>query len=261
MSKSIMELGIDGRVAIITGAGKGIGRETSIQLAKMGAKVALVGKSMESIAKVEKEIKEFSNDVIALECDVGSEAAVNEAVKKVIDAYGKVDILVNNAGVEVDRPHSMTGPDLMMVASIEQYHKVIDTNLIGHYNFMRACIPHMVRQQYGRIVNISSVTGFNGGAASPAYVASKAGIIVQTKCFARTYGPDNILINGIAPGMVDTPMHAEASREEFDFVASRTPLKRVAQPADIARVVLFLAQEDLFMTGETLAPDGGSTMR
>ena len=261
MSKSLLELGIDGRVAIVTGAGKGIGRETSIQLAKMGAKVALVGKSMDSISKVEKEIKEFSNDVIALQCDVGSEDAVNETVREVADAFGRIEILVNNAGVEVDRPHNMAGAELMMVASIDQYHKVIDTNLIGHYNFMRACIPYMVKQQYGRIVNISSVTGFNGGAASPAYVASKAGIIVQTKSFARAYGPDNILINGIAPGMVDTPMHAEATREEFEFVAAKTPLKRVAQPVDIARVVLFLAQEDLFMTGETLAPDGGSTMR
>ena len=261
MSRSLLELGIDGRVAIVTGAGKGIGRETSIQLAKMGAKVALIGKSMESISKVEKEIKEFSDDVIALECDVGSDDIVNETVKKVADTFGRIDILVNNAGVEVDRPHNLTGADLMMVASIEQYHKVIDTNLIGHYNFMRACIPYMVEQKYGRIVNISSVTAFNGGAASPAYVASKAGIVVQTKCFARTYGPDNILINGIAPGMVDTPMHAEASSEEFEFVASMTPLRRVAQPIDIARVALFLAQENLFMTGETLAPDGGSTMR
>ena len=261
MSKSLMELGIDGKVAIVTGAGKGIGRETSIQLARMGAKVALVGRAMDSISMVEKEIKEFSNDVIALECDVGAESVVNETVKKVMESYGRIDILVNNAGVEVDRQHDLAGAALAMVASIDDYYRVINTNLIGHYNFMRACIPCMVEQKYGRIVNVSSVTAFGGQAATPAYVASKAGIIAQTKSFARAFGSDNILINGVAPGMVDTPMHADATKEQFEFAANKTPLKRVAQPIDIARVILFLAQENLFMTGETLIPDGGSTMR
>ena len=260
MSKSLVEYGIDGRIAIVTGAGSGVGRETAIQLAKMGAKVALVGRRMESISKVEKEIKEFSNDVIALECNVGSEEAVNATVKTVADKYGRIDILVNNAGIEADREEGQMGGDLLMTTSIEQYHKLLDTNLIGHYNFMRACIPHMVERKYGRIVNISSVTAFNGGVGTAAYVASKAGSIVQTKSFARQFGPDNILVNCIAPGMVDTPMHDLTPKENFAFVAERTPLKRVAQPIDIARVVLFLAQENLFMTGETLVPDGGSTM-
>ena len=260
MSKSLVEYGIDGRVAIVTGAGKGIGRETSIQLAKMGAKVALVGRSLASVGLVEKEIKAFSSDVISIECDVSCENSVNEAVKKVIDAYGRVDILVNNAGVEAEMEEGQMGGDILMTTPVEQYHKVIDTNLISHYCFMRECIPHMVKQEYGRIVNVSSVTAFSGAVGTAAYVASKAGSIVQTKSFAQKFGPHNILVNCVAPGMVDTPMHLKTPKENFAFVADRTPLKRIAQPIDIARVILFLAQENLFMTGETLVPDGGSTM-
>ena len=261
MSKSLVEYGIDGKVAIVTGAGSGVGRETAIQLAKMGAKVALVGRGIESISKVEKEIKEFSYDVIAIKCDVGMETEVDEAVKKITDTFGRIDILVNNAGIEADREEGLMGGDILMATPIEQYHRVIDTNLIGHYNFMKACIPGMAERKYGRIINVSSVTAFGGGVGTAAYVASKAGSIVQTKAFARKFGPDNILINTVAPGMFDTPMHATTPRKEFEMVEKMSVLRRVAQPIDIARIILFLAQENLFMTGETLCDGGGGMSR
>ena len=260
MSKSLVEYGIDGKIAIVTGAGSGIGRETATQLAKMGASVVLVGRRLETVSKVDDEIKKLGGDVYCLECNVGDEQAVKSVVKKVIEKYGKIDILINNAGIEADREEGLMGGDILMTTPLEQYHKVIDTNLIGHYNFMKECIPHMQKQKYGRIVNVSSVTAFGGGVGSAAYVASKAGSIVQTKSFARVFGPDNILINSVAPGMVDTPMHTTTPKDQYEIVASRTPLQRVAMPIDIARVILFLAQENLFMTGETLVPDGGSTM-
>ena len=125
---------------------------------------------------------------------------------------------------------------------------------------MRACIPHMVKRKYGRIINVSSVTAFGGNVGSAAYVASKAGSIVQTKAFAREFGSDNITINNVAPGMVDTPMHDMTPREFFKYAADGCALKRIAQPIDIARIILFLAQENLFMTGETLVSDGGGSM-
>ena len=261
MSKSLVEYGIDGRAAIVTGAGSGIGRETAIQLAKMGAKVALFGRRLSTLSEVEKEIKAFSSDVIVIECNVGEEDSVNKAVKQVADAFGRIDILVNNAGIEADREAGQMGGDMFMTTPLEQYHKVLDTNLIGHYNTMRACIPYMVEKQYGRIVNVSSVTAFSGGVGTAAYVASKAGSIVQTKAFARKFGHDGITVNCVAPGMVDTPMHDTTPREMFDVVAKGSIFGRVGQPIDIARIILFLAQENLFMTGETLCDNGGGMGR
>ena len=261
MSRSLVEYGIDGKAAIVTGAGSGVGRETAIQLSKMGAKVALVGRGTGSISKVEKEIKEYWSDVIALKCDVGAENEVNETVEKIVAAFGRVDILVNNAGIEADRDEGQMGADILMNTPIDQYHRVLDTNLIGHYNFMKACIPGMVERKYGRIVNVSSVTAFSGGVGTAAYVASKAGSIVQTKTFARAFGPDNVLINCVAPGMVDTPMHTTTPREMFEAVERSSVLRRVAQPIDIVRIILFLLQENLFMTGETLCDGGGGMTR
>ena len=261
MSKSLVEYGIDGRAAIVTGAGSGIGRETAVQLAKMGAKVALFGRRLSALSEVEKEIKAFSNDVISIECNVGSEDDVNKAVKQVFDTFGRIDILVNNAGIEADREVGQMGGDMFLTTPIEQYHKVLDTNLIGHYNTMRACYPHMQKEHYGRIVNVSSVTAFSGGVGTAAYVASKAGSIVQTKAFARKFGPDGITVNCVAPGMVETPMHTTTPKEHFAMAAKGSLFGRVAQPLDIARIILFLAQENLFMTGETLCDNGGGMGR
>ncbi len=257
----MVDYGISGKIAAVTGAGKGIGRETAIQLARQGAAVVLIGRSMASIGRVEKEIREFSDKVCAIECNVAEEARVFKTVDEIIEKFGRLDILVNNAGIEADREPGQMGGDLLTTTSMEQYHKVLDTNLIAHYNFMRAAIPHMQKNRYGRIVNVSSVTAFGGGVGTAAYVASKAGSIVQTKSFARQFGPDNIIINNVAPGMIDTPMHSMTPREHFDMVAKMSPLRRVGQPIDVAKVILFLAQEELYMTGETIAVDGGGSMR
>lgn len=257
----MIDYGIGGKIALVTGAGKGIGRETAIQLAKQGAAVALVGRSSEPLKAVEKEIRAFSPHVLAIKCDVASESDVRAAVQQVIDKFGRIDILVNNAGIEVDREPGQMGGDLLMNTSLEQYRRVLDTNLIGHYNFLRTVIPHMQENRFGRIVNVSSVTAFNGGVGSAAYVASKAGIIVQTKSFARRFGPDNIIINNVCPGMIDTPMHELTPKGEFETVAKMLPLRRVGKPIDVAKLILFLVQEDLYMTGETISVDGGGSMR
>ncbi len=257
----MIDYGISGKIAAVTGAGKGIGRETSVQLARQGATVILIGRGIASIGEVEKEIREFSASVCTMVCDVGDETSVFNTVNEIIKKYGRIDIMVNNAGIEADREPGQMGGDILMKTSIEQYHRVLDTNLIGHYNFMRAVIPHMQKNKFGRIVNVSSVTAYNGGVGSAAYVASKAGSIVQTKAFARQFGPDNIIINTVCPGMIDTPMHATTPKENFDMVARMSPLRRVGQPVDVAKLILFLAQEKLYMTGETISVDGGGTMR
>ena len=199
--------------------------------------------------------------MLAVCCDVAVPVEVQAAVKQAIDHFGRIDILVNNAGIEVEVEPGQMGGDLLMNTSLEQYRRVLDTNLIGHYNFLTAVIPLMQKQKFGRIVNVSSVTAFNGGVGSAAYVASKAGIIVQTKSFARKFGPDNIIINTVCPGMIDTPMHKATPKEEFELVAKMNPLRRVGKPSDVAKLILFLVQEDLYMTGETIAVDGGGSMR
>ncbi|HHX74807.1 MAG TPA: SDR family oxidoreductase [Firmicutes bacterium] len=257
----MIDYGIAGKVAMVTGAGKGIGRETAIQLAAQGAAVVLIGRTEAPLKEVESVIRQTTDQVMAIRCDVAVEADVAQAVEQALQRFGRIDILVNNAGIEVDREPGQMGGDVLMHTSLEQYHRVLDVNLIGHYNFMRAVIPGMQKNRFGRIVNVSSVTAFNGGVGSAAYVASKAGIIVQTKSFARRFGPDNIIINTVCPGMIDTPMHATTPREQFDIVAKMNPLRRVGKPIDVAKLILFLVQEELYMTGETISVDGGGTMR
>ncbi|NLM45572.1 MAG: SDR family oxidoreductase [Firmicutes bacterium] len=257
----MVDYGIAGKVAMVTGAGKGIGRETAIQLAGQGAAVVLVGRSEGPLKEVESIIRQTTDQVMSIRCDVAAEAEVKQAVEQALQRFGRIDILVNNAGIEVDREPGQMGGDLLMNTSLEQYHRVLDTNLIGHYNFMRAVIPEMKKNRFGRIVNVSSVTAFNGGVGSAAYVASKAGIIAQTKSFAREFGPDNIIINTVCPGMIDTPMHELTPKEMFEIVAKTNPLRRVGKPIDVAKLILFLVQEELYMTGETISVDGGGTMR
>lgn len=257
----MIDYGISGKIAAVTGAGSGIGRETAVSLAGQGAKVVLIDYRASSLNDTEKEMKVFSEDVMTIACDVRYEKGVSDAVNMIVKRFGRIDILVNNAGIEADRDPGQMGGNLLMTTSVDQYHKVLDTNLIGHYNCMRAVIPHMRKNRFGRIINVSSVTAFNGGVGTAAYVASKAGIIAQTKAFARQFGPDNIIINTVCPGMIDTPMHVMTPKENFDLVARMVPLRRIGQPCDVAKLILFLAQEDIYMTGETIAVDGGGSMR
>lgn len=256
----MVDYGLTGKIAAVTGAGSGIGRETAVSLAGQGAKVVLIDYRASAMNDTEKELKASSEDVMTIACDVRYEKSVNDVVRMIVDRFGRIDIMVNNAGIEADREPGQMGGDVLMTTSVDQYHKVLDTNLIGHFNFMRAVIPHMKKNRFGRIVNISSVTAFNG-VGTAAYVASKAGVIAQTKAFARQFGPDNIIINTVCPGMIDTPMHDATPKENFKMVARTVPLRRVGKPGDVAKLILFLAQEDIYMTGETIAVDGGGSMR
>lgn len=254
------EYNIEGRTAVITGASSGVGRETAVLLAGCGAKVVAIARSQQKLDDLVSQISGEGGEITAYACDVADEVSITGIAKEVVSKYGKIDILINDAGVEVERQPGLMGGDLLVNTSLEQYRRVLATNLIGQYNCMCACLPSMLEQQYGRIVNVSSVTGLNGDVGSAAYVASKAGIFAQTKAFAKNFGRNNILFNTVAPGMVDTPMHSLTPPEAFQETAAMTPIGRVAQPIDIARVILFFAQEHLFMTGQVIAVDGGLNM-
>lgn len=253
------EYKFEGKYAIITGAGSGVGRSTAIELAKGGAKLALVGRRKELIESTKEECLEFTDTVIAVSMDVGDEKSVKTGMEKILEVFERVDILVNCAGFENRlKPGETFWKDHFDNMTSEEYMKYYYTHALGHYLMSTSVLPLMIKNRFGRVVNITSVLGITGTYEGPAYSGSKAAAIVQTRAFAKRYGEYNITFNSIAPGMVDTPMKIDCGPEERQWVLDVTPMGRIAEAIDIARVVLFFAQEDLFVSGQTLVVDGAS---
>ena len=247
------------KVAVVTGAGKGIGRATALALAQAGAKVVLVGHRKESIALVQKEIENLQGTAMAVKADVSSWSQVQQMADAAQKTYGRVDLLVNNAGIEkIDKDGKRYS-----VLDLEDadWDYILGVNLKGQYHCIKAIAPLMIQQKFGRIVNLSSTTGFTGGFGTVAYCSSKAGIIVMTKSIATELGPHNITVNCVAPGLTLTPMHDYTPSAMIDMVKSHLPLRRVGEADDIARAILYFLSEDQFSTGQTLVVDGGGTMR
>jgi NAD(P)-dependent dehydrogenase (short-subunit alcohol dehydrogenase family) len=256
-----LDYGFSGRAAIVTGSGTGVGASCAVELAKGGAKVALFGRRTAPLEETREECLKYTDDVLVLSVDVSDETAVKTGVGKVLEQFGKVDILVNNAGIDLHHEPGQTFfEDLFDTHTREEFLRFTEIHVLGHYNMNLAVIPSMRENRFGRVVNVTSVLGVTGVYCTPGYTSSKAAAIIQTKAFAKRYGRYNITFNSVAPGMVDTPMKVDSPPEEFAAIAGNTPLGRVAQPVDIARVVLFFAQENLFVSGQNLIVDGGSTV-
>ena len=252
-----LDYGFQGRAAIVTGAGTGIGASCAVELAKGGAKVALFGRRTAPIEKVREECQKYTEGAIALSVDVGDKKAVTEGVGEVLKAFGKVDILVNNAGFEAPyKPGEVPFNSYFDNLEPDEYLEFFRIHALGHYLMNLAVIPSMQENHFGRIVNVTSVTAVHAAYSGPAYTGSKAAANTQTLAFAKKYGKDNIIVNAILPGMTNTPMKTSSTPEEFAAVAKASILGRVAEPIDIARVVLFFAQENLFVTGQTLIVSG-----
>jgi 3-oxoacyl-[acyl-carrier protein] reductase len=244
----------ENQVAIVTGAGRGIGHAIAVRLAREGARVASVSRTEANALRTADEINALRPDAAkAYSVDVSDHAAVQAIGAKIIDDFEQVDILVNNAGVTRD--------GLSMRMSVDDWDTVLNTNLRGAFNFVQAVQRTMLKQRRGRIINISSVIGLIGNAGQANYAASKAGLIGFTKSLAREVASRGITVNAVAPGLIETDMTSVLSEEIRKNILSRIPLNALGQPDDIANAVAFLASaEAKYITGQVLAVDGGMVM-
>ena len=242
---------LSGKVALVTGAGRGIGREIALALAAAGAAVAINDFAGEdACAAVAGEVKALGPEAIVVMGDVGDEESVGAMVDKVESELGPIEILVNNAGITRD--------NVVMLMSPDEFDAVIRTHLRGTFLVAKAVSRKMLRRRSGSIVNISSVVGRRGNAGQANYAAAKAGIIGLTKSLAKELGARNIRVNAIAPGYIDTPMTQALGGDVTQAIVDNTPLRGIGQPADVANAVVFLASGLAgYITGCTLPVDGG----
>ncbi|GFN31930.1 3-oxoacyl-[acyl-carrier-protein] reductase [Paenibacillus xylaniclasticus] len=245
---------LEGKTALVTGASRGLGRAIAIALAEAGADVAVNYSGSEAAAvETAKAVEAFGRRAIIVQGNVGKSDQFETMVKTTIEQFGKIDILVNNAGITRD--------NLIMRMKEEEFDQVIETNLKGVFNGIKAVTRPMMKQRFGRIINISSVVGVLGNAGQANYVAAKAGVIGLTKSSARELASRGITVNCIAPGFIETDMTDKLSDEAKEHHIAQIPLARLGQPSDIASAVRFLASDAAsYMTGQTIHVDGGMYM-
>lgn len=245
---------LSGKVALVTGASRGIGRQIAISLAKSGAKVIVnYCGSQDKAEEVVNSIKADGGDAVAVRCNVSDYSETEQMINKVIDENGKVDILVNNAGITRD--------NLLIKISEEDFDAVLDTNLKGAFNTIKCLYRNFLKLRGGRIINISSVSGVMGNAGQANYSASKAGIIGLTKSVAKELGARGVCVNAIAPGFVETDMTDKLSEVVLEGAKKIIPLGRLGRPEDIAATATFLASDEAaYITGQVLCVDGGMCM-
>jgi 3-oxoacyl-[acyl-carrier protein] reductase len=243
---------MEGRVALVTGASRGIGRAVAIALAARGATVVVAARG-DHAAGTASEIGGRGGHAEAVALDVTDDAAVHALVAEIVSKHGRIDILVNNAGITRDQ--------LMLRMKREDWDAVIATNLTAAYGCAQAVLKPMVKQRSGRIVNLTSVVGQSGNAGQANYAASKAGLIGFTKALALEVASRNITVNAVAPGLIDTDMTRAISKDAHEDWAARIPLKRLGTPEDVAAGVVFLASDEAaYITGHVLAVNGGMYM-
>jgi NAD(P)-dependent dehydrogenase (short-subunit alcohol dehydrogenase family) len=237
---------LDGKVALVTGAGKNLGKVIALALAEAGADVAVTSRTPSEIQKVAEEIREKGKRALSIPLDVTDSAQVERGVRQVVSEFGRIDILVNNAAVRSSKT--------LLELSEAEWRAVIDTNLTGAFLCCKAVGPFMVRQGSGRVINIASVAGLRGSVTHTPYCASKGGLILLTRALALEWAPYNVLVNAVAPGLLG----ARHSKEILDKWSEGIPLKRPAGLDEIAPLVVYLASDaSTYTTGDVIVVDGG----
>jgi NAD(P)-dependent dehydrogenase (short-subunit alcohol dehydrogenase family) len=269
------EFGVEGQVAIVTGAGRGIGRAIATSLAEAGADVAVISRTGAQLKETARLIEKLGRKALPLELDVSSETQVNEGVERVLSAFGRVDILCSNAGIFMAKPVAASpdsripGADLAADSAdkplqLEDWRRVLDTNLTAAFFFARAVGPHLMKQKKGKVVITSSTAGDEGQSSLSAYCVSKAGLNSLTRCLASEWGQFNITVNAIAPGMIRTDMIKpfEADPAIINHSISLVPLGRLGEPREVALLALFLASPASdYISGQVFTIDGGARGR
>lgn len=245
---------LDGKIALVTGASRGIGRAVAIELAKEGATVAINYAGNKTAAEeVQNIIIEMGGKAMIIQADVSDENSATKMVEEVIAQFGGIDILVNNAGITRD--------SLFIRMKEEDWNAVINTNLTGIFNCTKVAAKYMMKKRSGRIINMSSVSGIMGNAGQTNYAAAKAGVIGFTKSLAREMASRGITVNAVAPGFIATDMTAAMPEKAQEHVLSAIPLGKMGKPEDIANAVLFLASDRAsYITGQVIHVDGGMVM-
>ncbi len=244
---------LKGKSAVVTGSARGIGREIALYLAKAGANLVISDVNEDAGLQVVEEIKRLGQKAIWVKADVSKAEESEKLIQTAINTYDRIDILVNNAGITRD--------NLMMRMSEGEWQSVINVNLTGTYNCIRAATKAFMKQRSGRIINIASVVGQMGNPGQANYAASKAGVIGLTKAVAKEFAARNINVNAVAPGFIQTAMTDNLPEKARDTLISFIPLGRLGQPEDVAKAVLFLSTEASgYMTGQVINVDGGMVM-
>jgi len=271
------EYSIEGKVALVTGAGRGIGKSIALTLAEAGADVTVAARTVKQIEQTAGEIRQLGRKVLAVPTDVTKANEVKRVVEQTVSQFGKIDILVNNAGIDILKPiafvpemEKMKPPEWKVADSWdtplteEEWHQVIDTNLTSAFLFAQAVAPHMLKQRKGKVINISSNSADLAPPYFSAYCVSKAGLSMLTRCLAIEWAPFHICVNAIGPGDIRTELNAKVfdQPEMKEFMLASIPLRRFGETREVALLVLFLASEaSNYITGQTIFMDGGQVAR